>query len=101
MINSKQRARLRAIASNEQAIFQTGKNGIGENFIKQVSDALKKREIVKITVLETSPETAKECASEIAKKTRSELICTIGSKIVLYKENKKKPVISEEINKLK
>ena len=43
-MNSKQRAYLRGLANTMPAIFQVGKNGISENFIKQIDDALEARE---------------------------------------------------------
>ena len=45
MITSKQRAFLRSIAAGEDTIFQLGKDGISDNFIKQLDLALEKREI--------------------------------------------------------
>lgn len=52
MLNAKQRARLKAIASTEDTILQIGKGGINDNLIIQVKDALKAREIIKISVLD-------------------------------------------------
>ena len=54
-MNSKQRAYLRGLANTMPAIFQVGKNGISENFIKQIDDALEARELIKLNVLATSP----------------------------------------------
>ena len=54
MLTSKQRATLRGIASSYETILQVGKNGIGETLIQQVSDALRKRELIKLHVLENS-----------------------------------------------
>ena len=54
MLKSKQRAFLRGIASSYETIFQVGKGGINENFINQVTDALRKRELIKLRVLENS-----------------------------------------------
>ena len=55
-MTSKQRAYLKSLASNITAIFQIGKLGVSDNTIKQIDDALEARELIKITVLETSPE---------------------------------------------
>ena len=46
-------------------------------------------------------QSAKELAHPIADFTESEVVQVIGSKIILYKPNKKKPVISLEIKKIK
>ena len=54
MITSKQRAYLRGLANTMQPIFQIGKGGIEEAFLKQIEDALEKRELIKIKVLENS-----------------------------------------------
>ena len=93
MLKSKQRAFLRGIASSYETIFQVGKGGINENFINQVTDALRKRELIKLRVLENSGYTAREAAEEIASKTESDVVQVIGSSFVLFKRNPKEPVI--------
>lgn len=93
MLNSKQRAALRGIASTTDTIFQIGKGGISDTLISQVSDALRKRELVKLRVLDNSMYTAREAAEEIAEKTGSEVVQVIGSRFVLFKRNPKEPVI--------
>ena len=60
MLNSKQRAQLRAEANGLDPIFQIGKEGVTESVISQVEDTFNTRELFKIKVhLETSPETPK------------------------------------------
>ena len=93
MITSKQRAYLRSLANDIQPIFQVGKNGIEENFIKQVKEALEARELIKIKVLENSGLAAREASNTICEKIGCEGIQAIGSKIVLYKKSSKKPKI--------
>ncbi|MCI6888991.1 MAG: YhbY family RNA-binding protein [Ruminococcus sp.] len=93
MLKSKQRAFLKGIASSYETIFQVGKGGINENFINQVTDALRKRELIKLRVLENSGYTAREAAEEIASKTESDVVQVIGSRFVLFKRNPKEPVI--------
>ena len=93
MLTSKQRAYLRGIASKEDTIFQIGKSGISDNLIAQVNDALKARELVKLKVLENSLISAEEAAAEIAEKTKSDIVQTIGSKLVLFKRNPQEPKI--------
>ena len=93
MLTSKQRAQLRALANNMETILQVGKGGIGEQLLKQVSDALLARELIKLRVLETCELTAKEAAAGIAEQTGSEVVFVIGSRFVLYKPHPKKPVI--------
>ena len=92
-MTSKQRAKLRGMANTLSPIFQIGKEGISENFIKQISDALEARELIKITVLETSGDTAKEFCKCLAEKVGAEPVQVIGNKIVLYKKSKNNPKI--------
>lgn len=88
-MTSKQRAYLRSLANNIDAIFQVGKNGISDNFINQINDALESRELIKISVLETAPEEILEIANILANSTRSEIVQTMGSKITLYRAREK------------
>ncbi len=87
-LTSKQRALLRAMASHEQAIMQIGREGVGPNLAKTVSDALEARELVKLSVLENCGTDVKDAAARLAQATGSEVVCTIGRKIVLYRESK-------------
>lgn len=88
-MNSKERAKLKGFASLMEPIFQVGKIGINENFIIQIQDALKARELIKINVLETSPIEPREFSIEIAKQTDSQVVQVIGRKVILYKKKKK------------
>ena len=88
MLNSRQRAQLRGLANTMDAIFQVGKGGIGEQIIKQVDDALEARELIKISVLETSEETSRTAADKIAKAVGADVVQVIGRKFVLYRESR-------------
>lgn len=88
-MTSKQRAYLRGLSNRIEAIFQIGKNGINDNLIKQLDDALEARELIKITVLETAPDSAKSLSFEISEKTNSIVVQVIGNKITLFRQKKK------------
>ena len=92
-LTSKQRAQLRGLANDIDTIVQVGKDGIGDNLVKQVSDALEARELIKGRVLENSMLTAREAAEQLAVAARCEVVQVIGKKIVLYKPDKDKPKI--------
>ncbi|WP_294353327.1 ribosome assembly RNA-binding protein YhbY [uncultured Clostridium sp.] len=93
MLTGKQRAYLRKLAHNMDPIFQVGKNGIEDAFLKQVEDALEKRELLKIKVLENSGLEAREASDIICEEIGCEGIQAIGNKLVVYKQSKKKPQI--------
>ena len=89
-LNSRQRAQLRGLANSIETIIHIGKDGIGENLIKQANDALEARELIKGKVLENSMLSAREGAEELAQATRSEVVQVIGTKFVLYRETHSK-----------
>ncbi len=93
MITSKQRAYLRSIAQNLQPIFQIGKNGVNDNQIEQLKNALEVREIIKITMLDTTPADKHSIANEIAEKTGAEVVQIIGKKLTIYKRSDENPQI--------
>lgn len=67
--------------------MQIGKDGITDNLIKTVSDALEAREIVKLSVLETAPLTPRECIEELAAALNCEQVQVVGRRVVLYRES--------------
>lgn len=88
-MTSKERAKLKSIASNMDTILQIGKNPIGDALVKQVADALKAREMIKIRVLETCELLPSEAAVALAEETGSEVVQVIGSRIILFKKRGK------------
>ena len=93
MLTSKQRAKLRGLASTEDNILQVGKGGVADTLVKQVDDALTARELIKLRVLETCPESVREAAERLAAAVGAEVVQVIGGKFVLYRRNDKKPRI--------
>ena len=89
-LTSKQRAQLRGMASTLDTIVHVGKDGIGDNLVKQADDALEARELIKGRVLETSLMSAREAAEALASATRSQVVQVIGTKFVLYRPTHKK-----------
>ena len=93
MLNSRQRAQLRAMANTMETILQIGKVGINDNTIKQVRDALEARELIKLRILETCPTNVRETADTGALATDSDVVQVIGSRFILYKESKNNKTI--------
>lgn len=93
MLNSRQRAQLRGMANNYEAIFQVGKGGINDQLIKQVDEALEARELIKLRVLETSPDTSRQAADIIAERVDADVVQVIGYRFILYRESKNNKTI--------
>ena len=88
-MTSKQRAYLKSLAMNMDAISQLGKGGLTPENTKAVDEALAARELIKISVLQNCLEDPKEMAQVLAERTHSQVVQVIGKKIVLYREGKK------------
>ena len=78
-LTSKQRAQLRGLANSIDTIVHIGKDGLGENLVKQADDALEARELIKCRVLENA-----------MLSPRSEVVQVIGTKFVLYRQSHNK-----------
>lgn len=89
-LTSKQRAQLRALANGIDTIVHIGKDGVGDNLIKQTEDALEARELVKCRVLENSEYTAREASELLGRACRADVVQVIGSKFVLYRQSHNK-----------
>ncbi len=87
MLTSKQRRYLKKLAHDEKAIFQIGKAGITDNMISQLNNALERRELLKITVLQNCPLKKEVAAEQLTNGTGAETVQIIGRQIVLYKES--------------
>lgn len=87
-MTTKQRAYLKSIAMTTDPIFQCGKSSITPEFVQAVAEALEKRELIKVSVLQNCADDPKEIGRMLSERTRSELVQVIGKKIVLYKEAK-------------
>ena len=97
-MDSKQRAKLKSMAHDLEAIIQIGKNGVTDETIKVVGSAFNNKELIKIKIIESCPEEKQEIANKLATKTGSEVVQIIGSKIVLYKKNLKQENINKNTN---
>ena len=85
MITSKQRAYLRKISHELEPIFQIGKDGVTDTLIKGVDEALEKREILKVHILETALLDTKETCNYMAQQLGAEPVQAIGNKFILYR----------------
>lgn len=90
MLTSKQRAKLRSMGTALDTIFQIGKSGISEETVKQISNALEARELIKARVLDNSEYTAREAADVLAEATEADVVAVTGTRFVLYRESKTK-----------
>ena len=87
MITGKQRAYLRKLGHTMQPIFQIGKDGLTDTVMVAIDEALEKREMVKISILESAMLDTRATCDEVAKRLLAEPIQSIGNKFVLYRKS--------------
>lgn len=87
-MTTKQRAYLKSLAMNIDAIYQVGKSSLTPEITKGLDEALEKRELIKVSVLNNCMDDPREIAEVVAERTRAEVVQVIGKKIVLYRESK-------------
>ena len=93
MLNGKQKRYVRALAVNEKAIFQIGKDGMNQNLYVSLKEALKARELVKVSVLKSCETDMNEIVIDLCANTGAELVQKIGKSVVLYKRSKERKII--------
>ncbi len=86
-ITSKQRSKLKSIASTRQPIAQIGKGGITDNLLKTLSDALEAHEIIKVNILQTADEDARNLAENVADLLDAIPVAVIGRKAIFYRRS--------------
>lgn len=92
MLNSKQRAKLRSLASTISATTIMGKDGLTETVLAQIDRELTARELVKVSVLETAEASAKDYLIQAADTLKADQVCFIGKKFVLYRRSNKQGI---------
>ena len=84
-ITSKQRSKLKSIASTLSPVTQIGKGGITDNLLKTLSDALEAHEIIKVTVLDNAEDTPRNIAENVAELLGAVCVTVIGRKAIFYR----------------
>lgn len=88
-MTTKQRSKLRAFASKQDAVAQVGKEGLTEKSLDSLKKVLAARELIKINILKNQDEQPKTIANLIAEKLNAEVVTVMGNKVVIYKQSKK------------
>ena len=88
MLTGKQKRYLRSLAHHLDPIFQVGKGGYNDHLVRHIEEAIEKRELLKISVLNNSDEDPKALGAGLAEAAGAELVQVIGKTIVLYKESR-------------
>ena len=89
MLNSKERAELRAKSNQLGTTLMVGKGGVTEAVIAEAENQLTARELVKGKVLEGALMSPKEVSQAICEATGAEGVACVGTKFVIYRFSEK------------
>lgn len=93
-LTSKQRAHLRALAHHLKPIVHIGADGLTDATLTSILEAFNTRELMKVKVLESAPEKARDTGDAIVARLEGvHLAQTIGRTVVLYRRHPDKPEI--------
>lgn len=99
-LTSKRRAYLRKKAHDLDALVRIGKDGVTDNLIQSILDAIESRELLKIKILQNCEEEKMEIMEQLSQCKEFEVVGIIGRTIILFRENKDKPVVSLELKSI-
>ncbi|MBQ6037031.1 MAG: ribosome assembly RNA-binding protein YhbY [Lachnospiraceae bacterium] len=85
-MTSKQRAHLKSLAMNLDAVFSVGKDSLTDRMIEAIGEHLEANELMKVSVLKNCADDPRELAAAIGEATQSEVVQVIGKKMVFYKQ---------------
>ncbi|AIM24633.1 ribosome assembly RNA-binding protein YhbY [Melissococcus plutonius] len=88
-LRGKQKRFLRSNANHLQPIFQIGKGGLNKEMINQMNEALEKKELIKISLLQNTNEITEDVAQTLEASINCNVVQIIGRVLVLFKPSTK------------
>lgn len=101
-LKGKQKRFLRSKAHHLQPIFQIGKGGVNNAMLTQIEEALEKRELIKVSLLQNTEEVATDVATVLTKEINCDVVQIIGRVLVVFKPSsqEKYQKLSIDVRKL-
>ena len=92
-LTGKQKRFLRSLGMTLEPIVQICKEGITPAVVNSADEAIEKRELIKVRVLQNCPEDIEVAITTLAERTNCDLVQIIGRNGLLWRRNFKKPKI--------
>lgn len=92
-LTSKQIRKLRSLGMTEEAIVMIGKEGVTPTVVSSAREAIKKRELIKVRVLQNAPDEPEDAITVLAERADANLVQVIGRNGLLFRRNFDKPRI--------
>ncbi len=92
-LTSKQIRKLRSLGMTEDAVVMIGKEGVSPTVVASAREAIKKRELIKVRVLQNAPDEPEDAITVLAERADANLVQVIGRNGLLFRRNFDKPRI--------
>ena len=92
-LTSKQIRKLRSLGMTEEAIVMIGKEGVTPTVVASAREAIKKRELIKVRVLQNAPDEPEDAITILAERADANLVQVIGRNGLLFRRHYDKPMI--------
>ena len=92
-LSSRQKKFLRSMGMELDPVVMVGKEGLTPTVVMAAREAIKKRELIKVRVLQNCMEEPKTVIETLAERADANLVQVIGRNGLLYKKNFEKPKI--------
>lgn len=92
-LTNKQKKYLRSLGMTMEPVVPVGKEGVTPAVVSSANEAIEKRELIKVRVLQNCPEDVEAAISTLAERTDADLVQIIGRNGILWRRNFKKPKI--------
>lgn len=89
LLNNKQIKYLKSLANSIDAKYQIGKNEITETSLDMLDKALKKNELIKVSVNSSVKEEKEAFAKILSENLHAEVVQILGNTITLFRKNLK------------
>jgi len=94
-LKGKQKRVLRSIGQLLDPVVFIGKEGISEATVASTEEVFRRRELIKVRVLNNAPDDTASLAGQLSEATGSELAGKVGHTFLLYRKN---PNVREPID---
>ncbi|CZQ94606.1 Hypothetical protein Tpal_1773 [Trichococcus palustris] len=88
-LRGKQKQYLKKEAHHMNPLFQVGKGGLNDEMIYQIGEALERRELLKIALLQNTDAETEDVAAVIEEKLKATVVQKIGRTLVLFRPSSK------------
>jgi len=92
-LTGKQKSFLRSMGQKLEPVVMMGKEGVTPTVVKAAQEAIKKRELIKVRVLQNCLEEPEDAITMLAERADVNLVQIIGRNGLLFKRNYDKPKI--------